>query len=445
MSRSYDRRRFLGEALTASAAFATAAKARAAEPDEASGEASDSPAESIVLGVMGTGGRGTALAKEFAQLRGARVAYVCDADERRMADAAQAAASQQSLAPEQVRDFRRILDDGAVDALVIAAPDHWHAPAAILACAAKKHVYVEKPACHNPHEAELLVEAAGRFERVVQHGTQRRSSPSVIAAIERVQQGELGEVRFARGWINSQRPNIGRGKKTVPPEWLDWNLWQGPAPDREFQDNYVHYNWHWFWHWGTGELGNNGVHALDLCRWGLGVGLPDRVVCGGGKLFFDDDQQTPDTQIATFVFGRPETPDDRVEKAIHWEHRTWHRRGFEQETFGVQFYGDRGSLIITSNKYRQLDMQGAELASGSVDRGEFEHLEDFLAAVRTGSSPNAEIREGVDSTMLCLLGNIAYRTGSTVDVDPAARQIINNPAASELWQREYRPEWQPRV
>src|SRR5690606_6819673 len=184
--------------------------------------------------------------------------------------------------------FRRILDDKHVDALIIAAPDHWHAPATIMACNAGKHVYVEKPACHNPYEGELMIEAARKHKRVVQVGTQRRSSPTFLQAIERVHRGDLGKVYMARGWINSTRPNIGYGKPADVPENLNYELWQGPAPDRPYQDNLIHYNWHWFWHWGTGELGNNGIHALDVCRWGLRVDCPIQVTCGGGKFHFKD-------------------------------------------------------------------------------------------------------------------------------------------------------------
>jgi predicted dehydrogenase len=217
---------------------------------------------------------------------------------------------------------------------------------------------------------------------------------------------------------------------------FDYTLWQGPAPERPYRDNVIHYHWHWFWHWGTGELGNNGVHSLDLCRWGLGVDYPTRVVCGGGKFHFDDDQETPDTQLATFHFG---------DKAIHWEHRTWHRRGFENALFGATFYGEQGTLVMADEKFTVFDRDGKKREEVKLDGGEREHLENFVAAIRGETKLNAEIEEGVKTTTLCHLGNVAYRTGNTVNFDPAKREITGDPAAAALWTREYRPGWEPKV
>ncbi len=307
------RRSFLGTTASMAAAtvFTSGPKAKA-----------DSPSETITLGVMGVNGRGSALAKGFAGQKNARVAYVCDVDQRAIDRCLATVGDLQSKKPEGVTDFRKILDDKDVDCLVIAAPDHWHAPATILACTAGKHVYVEKPACHNPREGELMVAAARKHNRVVQLGTQRRSSPTHREAIERMQGGEIGRVLFARGWINSTRPTIGHGKPAASPRGSTASCGKARPRSSAYQDNFIHYNWHWFWHWGTGELGNNGIHALDVCRWGLGVDYPQIVTCGGGKFHFDDDQETPDTQLVTFDFG---------DKAIAWEHRTWNKRGFEGE------------------------------------------------------------------------------------------------------------------
>ncbi len=399
--------------------------------------AADSAQETVVLGVIGTNGRGTALAGSFAGIGGARVAYVCDVDERVIGKAVSAVDGKQSDAPKQVTDLRRILDDASVDAVVVATPDHWHGPATILACAAGKHVYVEKPCCHNPREGEWMVEAARKYGRVVQVGTQRRSMPGTIEAIERLRAGEIGRVLFSRGWYNADRKPIGHGKPAPIPSGLDYALWQGPAPERPYQDNVVHYNWHWFWHWGTGELGNNGIHSLDVCRWGLGVDYPRRVTAGGGKYFFDDDQETPDTQVVTYDFG---------DKAITWEGRNWHRRGFEGSTFGIAFYGDQGSLILDGSSYKILDPAGKELASQAKGfDGHDPHLRNFLACVRSGARPNTDIEEGHKSTLLCHLGNIAYRTGHTLNLDEKTGHPQDDSAATALWGREYRPNWQPRV
>lgn len=428
MSRnSVSRRTFLGAAGSAAAAAIIAAGPKAQ---------ADSPNETINLGVMGVNGRGTALAKAFAGQKNARVTHICDVDERAIGRCVTAIGDLQSEKPQGVGDFRKILDDKNVDCLVVAAPDHWHGPATILGCTAGKHVYVEKPACHNPREGELMIAAARKNNRVVQLGTQRRSLASHKEAVERLQQGEIGRVLFARGWINSTRPNIGYGKPAPKPEWLNWELWQGPAPEKEYHDNYVHYNWHWFWHWGTGELGNNGIHALDVCRWGLGVDYPQVITCGGGKFHFDDDQQTPDTQLATFNFG---------DKAITWEHRTWNKRGFEGEAFGIVFYGEKGNLVITKN-LTFYDMNGKELSQVKSKGSDSDHYANFLECIRDRSKkPNAEIEEGFKSTLLCHLGNIAYRTGHTVHFHPDDKKIVNDPEAAALWAREYRPGWEPKV
>ena len=390
----------------------------------------------IVLGVMGTNGRGSALARGFAALPEVEFAYVCDVDERAAAKGLQAVRDRQPAVPKVVKDFRRVLEDRDVDALVVAAPDHWHGPATILACAAGKHVYVEKPVSHNPREGELMVAAARRHQRVVQVGTQKRSLPQVLEAIDQVRSGAIGPVRFARGWYNATRGSIGRGKPAPVPAWLDWALWQGPATERPFRDNIVPYNWHWFWHWGTGELGNNGIHALDLCRWGLGVAYPRRVSSGGGRYHFADDQETPDTQVVTFDFG---------DCAISWEGRSCQRHGYEGSMFGAGFYGERGTLVTDGAGYTIYDPQDKEIAHVSGSGGDARHLANFVESVRSGQRPNADIEEGHRSTLLCHLGNIAWRVGRTLHGDPRTGRITSDRAAQRLWSREYRRGWEPRV
>jgi len=269
----------------------------------------------------------------------------------------------------------------------------------------------------------------------VQVGTQRRSMPGIIEAIGRLKGGEIGRVLFARGWYDNTRGSIGRGNPAPVPEWLDYDLWQGPAPARPFRDNFLHYNWHWFWHWGTGELGNNGVHALDLCRWGLGVDYPRRVTAGGGRYAHDDDQETPDTCVVTFDYG---------DKGITWEGRSWHPRGFEGAAFGVAFYGDRGTMLIEGGGYRILDMQGHEVARSAQPASDAPHLKNFLDSVRSGRRPNADIEEGHKCALLCHLGNIAYRTGHTLNIDPATGHILGDAEAQALWKREYRKGWEPK-
>ncbi len=431
MNPTPSRRTFLKHSALTTAALASTQFARSARA------AADSPGEAVVLGVIGVNGRGRALADSFATLGGARIGYVCDVDQRAVDRTVSELGGKQQHAPQGVTDLRKIFDDKSIDGVVIATPDHWHGPAAIMACAAGKHVYVEKPACHNPREGELMVEAARKNNRVVQVGTQRRSMPGIIEAVERVHAGEIGNVLFSRGWYNADRKPIGHGKPAAVPDWLNYELWQGPAPERPYQDNLVHYNWHWFWHWGTGELGNNGIHALDICRWGLKVDYPTRVAAGGGKYFFDDDQETPDTHVVTWDFG---------DKAITWEGRNWHRHGFEGSMFGIAFYGDKGSLVTDGRDYKLYDAGGKLLATQPKGfDGHDPHLQNFLACVRSGDRPAADIEEGHKSTLLCHLGNIAYRSGHTLNCDPANGRVQGDAAAEALWGREYRAGWEPKV
>ncbi|RME94192.1 MAG: gfo/Idh/MocA family oxidoreductase, partial [Verrucomicrobia bacterium] len=387
------------------------------------------------VAVMGVHGRGTALARGFARLGDVHVAAVCDPDPRTWAGAIRAVGDQQPP-PRAIEDFRRLLDDASIDALVIAAPNHWHGPATLLACAAGKHVYVEKPACHNPAEGEWMIEAARRHRRVVQVGTQRRSTPAIREAMARLREGDLGRITFARAWYNNRRGPIGRGRQAPVPAWLNWELWQGPAPRRPYRDNLVHYNWHWFWHWGNGELGNNGIHALDLCRWGLGVDFPHRVVSEGGRYAYDDDQQTPDTQTATFDFGNA---------AILWEGQSCRRHGYEGLSFGAAFYGEHGTLVIRNGGYTIHDPNDrliTEVRGGVEDAP---HLRDFVEAIRENRAPHADIAEGHRSTLLCHLGNIAWRLGRTLRCDPANGHILGDPEAARFWQREYEPGWAPPI
>jgi predicted dehydrogenase len=243
-------------------------------------------------------------------------------------------------------------------------------------------------------------------------------------------------VLFARTWYNNLRPSIGHGKATPVPDWLDYSLWQGPAPERPYVDNLIHYNWHWRWHWGNGELGNNGIHALDVARWGLQVECPTRVTCGGGRYHYQDDQETPDTYVTTFDFG---------DRGATWESHSCHPRGFEGEAFGIHFYGEKGSLVIAGNTCKIYDLNGKTTAEISGRAGDDVHFANFLGCIREGSRANSEIEDGQKSTLLCHLGNIAFRTGRTIHLDAKARKIIGDTEASKYWGREYRPGWEPKV
>ncbi|MCI0746496.1 MAG: Gfo/Idh/MocA family oxidoreductase, partial [Verrucomicrobia subdivision 3 bacterium] len=397
-------------------------------------QAAESPGDRLFVGVMGLG-RGLDHVNALLQLSNVEIAYLSDIDDQRMEKAARVVSAKQERKPQLARDFRRILEDKSINALFIAAPNHWHAPATILACSAGKHVYVEKPGSHNAREGGLMVEAARKHKRVVQMGNQRRSWPAMIEAIEKLRDGVIGKVLYARTWYNNARGSIGRGKQVPVPAHLDYSLWQGPAPERPYVDNLVHYNWHWRWHWGGGELANNGIHALDLARWGLGVDYPKRVSYNGGRYHFDDDQETPDTGTAVFDFG---------ERGAAWDCSSCHPRREEQLAF-VTFYGEKGSLANKGNGYKIYDPNGKEVGSGSGSGGDRGHIQNFLDCIRNGQKPNSDIAEGQKSTLLCHLGNIAYRTGRTLSIDQQNGHIIGDKEAEKLWGREYRPGWEPKL
>jgi predicted dehydrogenase len=429
MKNSMTRRDFLKQTTMAGAGLATLGTATAFR-------AGASPNDRLVLGIMGCNGRGMAHIAEHLAVPNVEIGYVCDVDSRAVEKGVAAVAKKQSRKPQGVKDFRRMLEDKSVDAISIAAPNHWHAPATILACAAGKHVYVEKPGSHNPHEAQLMVAAARKHNRVVQMGNQRRSWPSIIEAMDALHQGELGKLFFARAWYTNRRGSIGRGKPVPVPEWLDYALWQGPALERPFKDNVIHYNWHWFWHWGSGELGNNGVHALDLARWGLRVEAPTRVTCGGNRYHFQDDQETPDIYITTFDFGHC---------GVVWEGQSCDPRGFEGAGFGVNFHGENGTMAMAGDECKIYDLNSKLVREIKGRRNDTLHFANFADGIRDGKKLNAAIEDGQKSTMLCHLGNIAWRTGHTINYEPAAGKIVGDREAAALCRREYRKGWEPKV
>ena len=428
MTHNLNRREFLGRAAASSVAL-TAGVSIATKAASAN--------DQLIVGVVGMS-RGRSLAQTFATTEGCVVKYVCDADTKRLEAGAADVAKVSQQAPQAVSDFRHILDDAEVDVMVFALPTHWHAPASILACKAGKHVYVEKPCCHNPAEGEMLVEAARKYDRCVQMGTQRRSSLVLQEAMERLHGGVIGRCYFARCWYAALRESIGKGQEGPPPENLNYDLWQGPAPRRPYKDNALHYNWHWLWHWGTGELGNNGTHGLDLCRWGMQVEYPTTVTAAGGRYRYDDDQETPDTHSVAYQFGS--------DKTITWEGLSCNQPGAGGNGFGATFYGENGSMTVGSTDYLIKDNQGEIIEQHSGDLGGNEHVENLLNAIRQDKplSLNAEIETGFKSVLLSHLGNIAYRTGHSLQCDDKGH-IMDDVEAQALWKREYEPGWEPTI
>lgn len=411
---------------------ASAAAAAGAALIASQRSASAAAARQVQVALIGCGGRGSGVIGEFAKLPDVKVAAVCDPDAARLA----AVAKKQGPGVSAHSDFRRILDDKSIDAVVVATPDHWHAPAAILAAEAGKHVYVEKPCSHNFREGSLLVQAARRHKRVVQHGTQSRSSDLIAGAIQALRDGLIGEVKVAKAWNVQRRGEIGRAKPGSPPSGFDYDMWVGPAPMVPFQSNRHHYSWHWWYDFGTGDTGNDGVHELDIARWGLGVEQhPQRIGALGGKLAFDDDQQFPDTQYASFDYPASGSVPHRQ---LIFEMRLWSRYGLEGVDNGNAFYGDSGWMLLSKrgickvfderNRPRQFKLPELRLSN---------HFQNFVDAVRGDAKPRAEIAIGHASAALCHFANISTRIGRSFEFDPKA-EITSDPRAAELLKRTYR-------
>jgi predicted dehydrogenase len=402
-------------------------------------QARGSAAERVTVGLVGAGGMGGNHLRRLAARRDVDVAYVCDVDRDRLAAAASAAEKGSGKAPKAVGDLRHVLDDRGVDAVWVATPDHWHGPAAILALDAGKHVYVEKPCCHNIREGRLMAEAVARSGKHLQVGTQSRSTPVVRDAIDRVRGGAIGEVLVAKVWNSQLRQSIGKTKPSEPPARLDFDLWLGPAPAVAYRSNLLHGIWRWWYDFGTGDIGNDGVHDLDVALWGLGVTThPSRVACLGGKSFFDDDQQFPDTQYAVFEY--PDAAGPGRAKQLVFEQRIWSpyvQEGYEN---GAAFYGTEGLLIIGHavgwTHYGPRNKKLAERV-GSADL--VAHHDNFLDCVRgTSKTPNADVTAGHRAATLAHLANIGARVGRVLHFDPQAETVVGDTEAAALVSRRYR-------
>jgi predicted dehydrogenase len=340
--------------------------------------------------------------------------------------------------PKLVGDMRRVSEDRSVDAVAIATPDHWHAPAAILACQAGKDVYVEKPCSHNVREGRLLVNAARKYNRIVQHGTQARSRPSTRRAIEMVHAGKIGKVLMAKAWDVQKRKDIGRKADSPAPPGVDYDNWVGPAEWMPFNENRFHYNWHWHWNFGTGDMGNDGAHQVDQARWALGVDYPSEVTGMGRKLFFEDDQVTPDTMVVTFNYPG---------KVLMFEMRIWTPYKMEGVDNGIAVYGSDGMMQIgrweDGAAWKLFDRAGKVVMTSQDDKetGGESHVKNFVDCVRSRQKPNAEIEVGHITALHLHLGNIVARIGRTLKFDAKNERIQGDAEANALLGRKYRRHW----
>jgi predicted dehydrogenase len=400
-----------------------------------------SPNETVRIAVVGCGGRGQSHVSAWSAMPNVEIVALCDVDQSHIAEKLKWLESKGMKKPATYVDFRKLLEDKSIDAVSLATPNHWHTLQTIWACQAGKDVYVEKPCSHNIFESQQIVAAARKYDRIVQQGSQSRSSPALQEAVQRMSTGELGEVYMARGLCYKWRDTIGHKPVCPVPEGVDYDLWTGPAPKREFTMNRFHYNWHWMWDTGNGDLGNQGIHEVDIARWGLGVTHPTKVSAIGGKFMFDDDQETPNTLSASYEFDVK-----GVKKMMTFEVRHWispHEAGINGDkpgnTIGNEFYGSNGYLVIDNyNKYYSFMGKDQKPGPGATARDE--HWANFIAAVRSRkrSDLNAEIEEGALSCNLMHLANISYRVGRTLHWDAKTMTCIGDPEANKMLTRAYR-------
>jgi predicted dehydrogenase len=439
MTDSVDRRDFVKKAAMAGMGVAMVGKLPLSIP-----RIRWSPNDRINVAVCGLNGRGAVHAQNFSKIQNSQVAYLCDVDSHVLGKAAETYPGAKAIG-----DFRRALDDKDVDVISIATPDHWHTPMAILAMKAGKHVYLEKPCGHDAREGELLVAAQKKFGKQVQQGSQQRSSPRTIEALQMIREGAIGKPYMVRAWYANSRVGIGHGKVAPVPANIDYELWQGPADRTPYRDNVIHYNWHWFHRWGTGEICNNGTHEIDIARLALGVDYPTSVTSAGGRYHFQDDWEFPDTQEATFEFAGG--------KRIVWQGQSCNGLALFDRGRGTAIYGTGGSIVLDRDGYLHYDVKqklvkeniepkrgnGVDLTGD--DAATQWHMENLLAGIRTGDKLRAPISDAAKSVHLCHLGNIAQSTGRKLNINPADGTIIGDADAKKHWSRQYAKGWEPTV
>ena len=411
----------------------------------------NSPSNKIRVAAVGTNSRGKKLTQIFSQVPGVEITHICDPDEKAIAKGIKTAEEFGQKTPKGVKDFRTLLDNKEVDAFFIATPDHWHAPAAIMAMQAGQHVYLEKPVSHSPEEGEMVIRAEQQSGVIFQLGTQRRSGQIYHQAKQEIDSGVIGRPYMGQTWYSNSRKSIGRGKQTAVPAHLDYDLWQGPAPRRPYQDNLIHYNWHWFKNWGTGETCNNAIHEVDVALWLMGLSMPSRVSSSGGRFHHDDDWQFFDTQEVNWEFANG--------AMINWSGRSCNRFYLEGAGRGVVIQGTAGSIRIEPENYTLYDDRGKAVKTEAIQNQVIEpstegtenvdpiyaHVLNFIESVRGNEKPNSTPQGAHATSLLCHLGNVSQFLGRSFDTDPTTGRILNDPDAMASWGREYEPGWRPKI
>ncbi len=423
--------------MNSAAALGTTALNAVASP-------ADSPNNTVRVALVGAGGRGKSHMQAWTSLPNVALVAICDVDEAHLATATKFVEGTGKLKPAGYSDLRKLLEDKSIDAISIATPNHQHTLQTVWACQAGKDVYVEKPCSHNMFEAKQIVGAARKYDRIVQQGSQSRSNIALQEAVQSMRDGLIGDVYHARGLCYKWRDTIGRAKEEPVPAGVDYDLWLGPAPKRAFTQNRLHYKWHWHWDYGNGDLGNQGIHEIDIARWGLGVKYPTKVSAIGGHFMFDDDQETPNTLAAAYEFDEGGKKKMMTFEVRHWIGNTEagihdFDKSAKSNSIGNLFYGSRGYLAIDGYT-RYASFLGKEQEVGPAKTAGGDHFLNFIDAVRTRNraSLTAEIEEGAISTTLVHLANISYRLGRSVKFDAASYSCPGDKEATAMFRRDYR-------
>lgn len=393
-----------------------------------------SPNDTIRVAVVGFRSQGDGHISQYAKMPNVEIAALCDVDDAIMAKGSEKVERLSGKKPQAYQDIRKLLEDKNIDAVSIATPNHWHSLMGIWACQAGKDVYLEKPCSHTYWEGKQLVAAARKYNRIVQHGTNSRSGVALREAMKKLEEGVIGEVYMARGLCFKWRDTIHKKPDSPTPKGVNYDLWLGPAPARAFNENRFHYNWHWNWDYGNGDIGNQGIHEMDIARWGLGVTLPTKVTSMGGHFMFDDDQTTPNTQISSLEFNK-----NGKKKMIVFEVRHWMTNPEGGVKVGNLFYGSEGYMVIDGyTEYKTFLGKNAEPGPARKEAGN--NWANFIDAVRNRKREllNGEIEEGHLSSALVHFSNISYRLGRSLDFDAAKEQFVNDKEANAMLRRQYR-------